>query len=52
MLARMKRQFVELLSNIGFVSHGLTARRIERFATSGCDGVVSATGHTVMPMHP
>ena len=47
MLARMKRQFVELLSNIGFVKHGLTARNIERLASSGSDGVASATGTTV-----
>ena len=48
MLASMKRQFTELLSDIGFVQEGLTVRHLERMARgkSG-DGIAAATGHEV-----
>ncbi|XP_075059798.1 putative ATP-dependent RNA helicase DHX57 [Mixophyes fleayi] len=43
-IASLKRQFTELLSDIGFVREGLRAREIEkRWAQKG-DGVVEATG--------
>uniref|UniRef100_A0A8C6V6M1 Putative ATP-dependent RNA helicase DHX57 n=1 Tax=Naja naja TaxID=35670 RepID=A0A8C6V6M1_NAJNA len=43
-MARLKRQFTELLSDIGFVKEGLRARDIEqRFSQRG-DGVLEATG--------
>ena len=45
MLASMKQQFVELLSDIGFVRSGLGSRDVERAARSGGgDGVATATG--------
>ncbi|XP_013395575.1 putative ATP-dependent RNA helicase DHX57 [Lingula anatina] len=44
MLSSMKQQFTELLSDIGFVQGGLTARRIEKMASRGSDGVLQATG--------
>ena len=45
MIASMKRQFVELLSDIGFVKEGLTGRDIERMARGQPgDGVSTATG--------
>ena len=47
MLASMKRQFTELLSDIGFVKEGLTIRDIERLAKGGSDGVVESTGADV-----
>ena len=47
MLASMKRQFAELLSDIGFVAEGLTVRDIERQGRGGGDGVLSATGPEV-----
>ncbi|XP_034283369.1 putative ATP-dependent RNA helicase DHX57 [Pantherophis guttatus] len=43
-MARLKRQFTELLSDIGFVKEGLRAKDIEeRFSQRG-DGVLEATG--------
>ncbi|XP_055986573.1 putative ATP-dependent RNA helicase DHX57 [Sorex fumeus] len=42
-MASLKRQFTELLSDIGFVKEGLRAREIEKRAQGG-DGVVEATG--------
>uniref|UniRef100_A0A8C5WQS0 Putative ATP-dependent RNA helicase DHX57 n=1 Tax=Laticauda laticaudata TaxID=8630 RepID=A0A8C5WQS0_LATLA len=43
-MARLKRQFTELLSDIGFVKEGLRARDIEqRFSQRG-DGVLEAIG--------
>ncbi|XP_054976851.1 putative ATP-dependent RNA helicase DHX57 [Sorex araneus] len=42
-MASLKRQFTELLSDIGFVKEGLRARDIEKRAQGG-DGVVEATG--------
>ncbi|XP_075811962.1 putative ATP-dependent RNA helicase DHX57 isoform X2 [Microtus pennsylvanicus] len=42
-MASLKRQFTELLSDIGFVKEGLRAREIEKMAQGG-DGVLDATG--------
>ncbi len=47
MLASMKRQFVELLSDIGFVKEGLSSRDMERLTRDGGDGVLQATGAEV-----
>ena len=47
MLASMKRQFVELLSDIGFTKEGLTVRVLERLTRDGGDGVIEASGHEV-----
>ncbi len=47
MLASMKRQFVELLSDIGFAREGLTVRSLERLSRGGGDGVREATGAEV-----
>ena len=44
MLASMKQQFVELLSDIGFVKEGIVVRDVERAARVGADGVVDVTG--------
>ncbi|WAR00710.1 DHX57-like protein [Mya arenaria] len=44
MLASMKQQFVELLSDIGFVKEGIVARDVERAARGGGDGVAAVTG--------
>ena len=35
----MKQQFVELLSDIGFVEEGIVAKDLERVARSGGDGI-------------
>uniref|UniRef100_A0A8D0AIG6 Putative ATP-dependent RNA helicase DHX57 n=1 Tax=Sander lucioperca TaxID=283035 RepID=A0A8D0AIG6_SANLU len=43
-IASLKRQFAELLSDIGFIKEGLRARVIERMCSKGTDGVVEATG--------
>uniref|UniRef100_A0A8C7WL81 RNA helicase n=1 Tax=Oncorhynchus mykiss TaxID=8022 RepID=A0A8C7WL81_ONCMY len=43
-IASLKRQFTELLSDIGFVKEGLKARVIERMAAKGTDGIMEATG--------
>ncbi|OXB68346.1 hypothetical protein ASZ78_015286 [Callipepla squamata] len=43
-IASLKRQFTELLSDIGFVKEGLRARDIERKWSQGGDGVLDATG--------
>ncbi|OCT79840.1 putative ATP-dependent RNA helicase DHX57 [Xenopus laevis] len=43
-IASLKRQFTELLSDIGFVTEGLRARDIERRWAHGSDGVKEATG--------
>ncbi|ELW63977.1 Putative ATP-dependent RNA helicase DHX57 [Tupaia chinensis] len=45
-MASLKRQFTELLSDIGFVKEGLRAREIEKRAQGG-DGVLDATGEEV-----
>ncbi|KAM4867979.1 putative ATP-dependent RNA helicase DHX57 isoform 1-T1 [Thomomys bottae] len=42
-MASLKRQFTELLSDIGFAKEGLRAREIEKRAQGG-DGVLDATG--------
>ncbi|XP_062375856.1 putative ATP-dependent RNA helicase DHX57 [Sardina pilchardus] len=44
-ISSLKRQFAELLSDIGFVKEGLKARVIERRSSKGTDGVLEATGH-------
>lgn len=46
-IASLKRQFAELLSDIGFVREGLRARVIERASSMGTDGVLEATGSEV-----
>ncbi|XP_035667918.1 putative ATP-dependent RNA helicase DHX57 [Branchiostoma floridae] len=44
-IVSMKRQFTELLSSIGFVKEGLTARLIERSSNSNDpDGIITAAG--------
>ncbi|XP_029317608.1 LOW QUALITY PROTEIN: putative ATP-dependent RNA helicase DHX57 [Cottoperca gobio] len=43
-IASLKRQFAELLSDIGFIKEGLRARVIERMSSKGTDGVLEATG--------
>ncbi|XP_038612023.1 putative ATP-dependent RNA helicase DHX57 [Tachyglossus aculeatus] len=43
-IASLKRQFTELLSDIGFVKEGLRAREIEKRWAQGGDGVLDATG--------
>ncbi|XP_061570302.1 putative ATP-dependent RNA helicase DHX57 [Cololabis saira] len=43
-IASLKRQFAELLSDIGFVKEVLRARAIERMSKNGTDGVLEATG--------
>lgn len=43
-IASLKRQFAELLSDIGFIKEGLRARVIERMCSKGTDGVLEATG--------
>ncbi|XP_075003593.1 putative ATP-dependent RNA helicase DHX57 isoform X4 [Calonectris borealis] len=46
-IASLKRQFTELLSDIGFVKEGLRARDIEKKWSQGGDGVLDATGEEV-----
>ncbi|KAJ0012415.1 hypothetical protein NQD34_016749 [Periophthalmus magnuspinnatus] len=43
-IASLKRQFAELLSDIGFIKEGLRARTIERMSYKGTDGVLESTG--------
>ncbi|KAM4771333.1 putative ATP-dependent RNA helicase DHX57 [Rhinophrynus dorsalis] len=43
-IASLKRQFTELLSDIGFVTEGLRARDIEKRWAHRGDGVIEATG--------
>ncbi|XP_044519206.1 putative ATP-dependent RNA helicase DHX57 [Gracilinanus agilis] len=43
-IASLKRQFTELLSDIGFVKEGLRARDIEKRWSQGGDGILEATG--------
>uniref|UniRef100_H3DMF3 Putative ATP-dependent RNA helicase DHX57 n=1 Tax=Tetraodon nigroviridis TaxID=99883 RepID=H3DMF3_TETNG len=43
-IASLKRQFAELLSDIGFVKEGLRARVMERTGPKDSDGVLEATG--------
>jgi ATP-dependent RNA helicase DHX57 len=49
-MASLKRQFTELLSDIGFVKEGLRAKEIEKRAQGG-DGVLDATGEEVRNGH-
>ncbi|XP_026870115.2 putative ATP-dependent RNA helicase DHX57 isoform X1 [Electrophorus electricus] len=44
-IACLKRQFAELLSDIGFVRDGLKSRDVERMSSTGTDGVLEATGY-------
>lgn len=46
-IASLKRQFAELLSDIGFIKEGLRARVVERMCSKGTDGVLEATGPEV-----
>lgn len=46
-IASLKRQFAELLSDIGFVKEGLRARAVERMGAKDSDGVLEATGPEV-----
>lgn len=50
-IASLKRQFAELLSDIGFIKEGLRARVIERMCSKGTDGVLEATGPEVTRTH-
>lgn len=50
-IACLKRQFAELLSDIGFVKDGLKARVIEKMSSKGTDGILEATGYEVT-LHP
>lgn len=50
-IASLKRQFAELLSDIGFIKEGLRARVIERMSSKGSDGVLEATGPEVTHTH-
>ncbi|KAK7896352.1 hypothetical protein WMY93_021677 [Mugilogobius chulae] len=43
-IASLKRQFAELLSDIGFIKEGLRARTIERMSSKGTDGILESTG--------
>ena len=47
MLCSMKQQFAVLLSDIGFISEGLTTRAMERHGRYGTDGVAAVTGTEV-----
>lgn len=47
MLSSMKQQFVELLSDIGFIKEGISAKDVERAAREGGDGVAKVTGEEV-----
>ncbi|CAG5133525.1 unnamed protein product, partial [Candidula unifasciata] len=44
MLASLKQQYVELLSDIGFIQSGIQQKDLERAARGGSDGVANATG--------
>lgn len=47
MIASLKCQYAELLSDIGFIKADLTARKIGRLAPRTGDGVLAATGEEV-----
>lgn len=47
MIASLKCQYAELLSDIGFIKADLTARKIGRLAPKTGDGVLDATGEEV-----
>ncbi|GFO15860.1 ATP-dependent RNA helicase dhx36 [Plakobranchus ocellatus] len=44
MLASLKQQYVELLSDIGFIRSGIRLRDVERAGKHGSDGVAEITG--------
>uniref|UniRef100_A0A4W5RD46 Uncharacterized protein n=1 Tax=Hucho hucho TaxID=62062 RepID=A0A4W5RD46_9TELE len=50
-ITSLKRQFTELLSDIGFVKEGLKARVMERMAAKWTDGVLAARGCEVEHTH-
>ncbi|XP_069118914.1 putative ATP-dependent RNA helicase DHX57 [Argopecten irradians] len=50
MLASMKQQFVELLSDIGFLKEGINQRDVERAGPRGSDGVNDITGSEDFPV--
>lgn len=47
MIASLKCQYAELLSDIGFIKTDLTARKIGRLVPRTGDGVLAATGEEV-----
>lgn len=47
MIASLKCQYAELLSDIGFIRADLTTRQIGRLAPRTGDGVLAATGDEV-----
>ena len=47
MIASLKCQYAELLSDIGFIKADLTARKIGRLVPRTGDGVLAATGEEV-----
>lgn len=48
MLASLKQQYLELLSDIGFTDAGIKLRNIQRAAREfGGDGVLNVTGQDV-----
>jgi ATP-dependent RNA helicase DHX57 len=48
MLASLKQQYVELLSDIGFTKSGVHLRDVQRAARSaGTDGILECTGEEV-----
>ena len=47
MIASLKCQYAELLSDIGFIKGDLTSRKVERMAAKTGDGVFTATGKEV-----
>lgn len=51
-IASLKRQFAELLSDIGFVKEELKARDIERLSSRGSDGILEGTGSEVTSVWP
>ena len=48
MIASLKCQYAELLSDIGFIKADLTARKIGRLVPRTGDGVLAATGEEVL----
>lgn len=47
MIASLKCQYAELLSDIGFIKADLTARKMGRLVPRTGDGVLAATGEKV-----
>jgi ATP-dependent RNA helicase DHX57 len=50
-ITSLKRQFTELLSDIGFVKEGRRARVMERMAAKWTEGVLEARGCEVEHTH-